>query len=80
MHPNDFAMARIQQAEALKEVAPEQDAAFASDLGLKPGQWPAILDGYPGGPLWKGLPSFSGGELASVEYYRPGFRLTVFND
>lgn len=74
MHPNDFVMARIKEAEQ------KQDSAFASDLGLKPGQWPATLE-HAGGLLFKGQPKRSGdGELESVEYYRPGYRLTVFND
>ena len=72
MHPNDFVMARIDA---------KQESAFASDLGLKPGQWPAILERANGVAFWKGQPTFSvDGELESVEYYRPGFRLTVFND
>lgn len=74
MHPNDFVMKRIDSIQA------EQDAAFASDLGLKPGEWPAALE-HAGVEWLKGQPKrSSAGELESVEYYRPGKRLTVFND
>ncbi len=80
MHPNDFVMARIDRIEAAKAAVVKTDAAFASDLGLKPGQWPATLE-HAGGALYKGQSARNGeGELESVEYFRPGFRLTVWND
>lgn len=82
MHPNDFVMARIDQIEAAK--ASEQiktDAAFASDLGLKPGQWPRTLN-FQGRPLFRApLPALSSeGEVESFTYVASGFRLTVWND
>lgn len=78
MHPNDFVMARIDKIQA--KAAEKQDAAFASDLGLKPGQWPQLLQ-HDGKDWLRGQPKRNGdGELESIEYYRPGARLTVFND
>lgn len=76
MHPNDFVMARIAAIEGK-----EADAAFASDLGLTPGQWPQLLQ-HAGKDWLRGQPTRNAdGELESMEYYRPGgHRLTVFND
>jgi hypothetical protein len=81
MHPNDFVMKRIDQIEAGKKAAEvKADAAFASDLGLKPGQWPQLLQ-HDGKDWLRGQPKRNAdGELESVEYYRPSGRLTIFND
>jgi len=55
------------------------DTADASDLGLRPGEWPETLgDGY----YHRSTCRRSGGELVSVRYVSAdGFRtLDVFND
>lgn len=83
MHPNDFVMARIDQIEAAKKPASDvkTDAAFASDLGLKPGQWPRTLV-FQGRTLFRApLPALSAeAEVESYTYVASGFRLTVWND
>lgn len=80
MHPNDFVMARIDQIQG-KASEEKADAAFASDLGLKPGQWPRMIN-YQGRPLFRApLPALSSeGEVESYSYVAAGFRLTVWND
>jgi hypothetical protein len=80
MHPNDFAMERIRQAEAAK-AEEKHDAAFASDLGLKPGEWPRMLV-HEGRPLFRSeKPEYNGeGEVESYVYRAAGFRLVVWND
>lgn len=75
MHPNDFVMARIRQAEG------KHDAAFASDLGLKPGQWPINVS-YEG-LIYKRRPQperNADGDIESFVYCRADGTLTVWND
>ena len=80
MHPNDFVMARIDRIEAAKADV-KTDAAFASDLDLKPGQWPRTLV-FQGRTLFRApLPALSAeAEVESYTYVASGFRLTVWND
>lgn len=81
MHPNDFVMARIDQLQAAKAAEIKTDAAFASDLGLKPGEWPRTLV-FQGRTLFRApLPALSAeAEVESYSYVASGFRLTVWND
>lgn len=60
---------------------PVSDAAFASDLGLRPGQWPRTLV-YQGRNLFRGAePERNAeGEIVSFTYRASDFRLVVWND
>jgi hypothetical protein len=58
--------------------------AFASDLGLQPGQWPEafeLKDDTGSLTFNKVRDEVEGGELKAVHYAtRPGSRATLFND
>lgn len=74
---------RKQLAEIAAEKAPAKEAreiTDASDIGLKPGEWPETLT--HGGEEYKraDVERYSGGDILNVTYIAGGKRLVVVND
>ncbi len=65
---------------------PHKWSAFASDLALPVGEWPAVIEVTPpignGMSFKRGRPSFNDDELQSYEYHQEAspVTLTIFND